>query len=385
MKRTVKSAQLCALGIPFVALAVVGAGVGGSILLSGCQEEPRQEIELAVTQVEASGLSAEVCIQDNWQAHGNKQNLTCSANDVRVARATNICVHDGMSGCLAESTCTEGLNVTFTADFEVELTAQDRYDIGVYFATDGGGDDGGALTGQCVLNTIDNVNNTTNFINNDAAPDVCGDIDAVHNPQIMQLTITTLCVSNGDEENPQLLLPNCTSWRQPGSNEVCDEAEDAYPGSPSKCNCDDEFAIAITVEDPAATVTKTAVEACVTYSVSVENTTATRDMVLDSLSDAPFGDITDPTNANLCHTTCGQPASDGGDGGAGVLPVTLEPGDSYSCEFGAILQSSSDPQTDIVTASFDSGEHEETGTETVIVDLDVAEPSESDAGPDAGL
>ena len=34
------------------------------------------------------------CIQNVWQAHGNTSNLNCTANDVRIAQVTNICVPD---------------------------------------------------------------------------------------------------------------------------------------------------------------------------------------------------------------------------------------------------------------------------------------------------
>ena len=30
------------------------------------------------------------CIQDVWKAHGNNQNLTCTAQDVTLSQATNI-------------------------------------------------------------------------------------------------------------------------------------------------------------------------------------------------------------------------------------------------------------------------------------------------------
>src|SRR5204863_6423399 len=118
-----------------------------------------------------------------------------------------------------------------TADYTVQLTAQTRYDIGIYFATDGDPNNNGALTGQCVLTTLDS-SNSTNFINLDASPDACGDIDAAHNPQTLHIPLTVQCTAGADGK---LRLPNCTSWRQPGSNAVCTQASDAYPGSPSKC------------------------------------------------------------------------------------------------------------------------------------------------------
>ena len=43
--------------------------------------------------VGAQPASAQTCIQDVWQAHGNTQNLTCTANDVTLSSVTNVCVH----------------------------------------------------------------------------------------------------------------------------------------------------------------------------------------------------------------------------------------------------------------------------------------------------
>lgn len=337
------------------AVALTAAGVG-------CHAPGSAPVVAAPAS--SSALSAEICIDDNWHAHGNSQHLQCTANDVRVARATNICVDDGAGGCKAEPTCMLGSEVTFTADFEVVLTAQARYDVGVYFDVNGDPEGDGALSGQCVLNTIDGTNAPDTFINMDASPDTCGDIDAAHNPQLMQLTITTECVSDGDPENPRLQLPYCTSWRQPGSNEVCDDATDSYPGSPSKCSCDDDFAIDIFIEDASASLTKTAVEACVQFDVVVTNTTQTLDLELATLVDAPYGDVTDPTNANLCGTTCGQAD------GAGTLPVTLAPGATYACRFGARVQSSATAQTDTATATFTGETITPSGSATVLVDLD---------------
>jgi hypothetical protein len=354
-KRSARYLSLAGLALGTVTAGVLSSGI------TGCSETASAGKPASAQQEQA--LTDSVCIQDNWAAHGNTQRLTCTANDVRVAEATNICVHDENGDCLDESTCIEGTDVTFTADFLIDLSAQTRYDIGVYFATDGGGSDG-ALTGQCVLDTLDATNAPDTFINRDSGGDLCGDIDAAHDPQIAHLTITTACVSNGDEENPILLLPNCTSWRQPGSNELCDEASDAFPGAPSKCNCDSTFAIAIRVEEATASVTKTATAACVTFAVNVANNTQSRDLTLATLDDDLYGDITDATNANLCGTTCGQA------GGAGSLPVTLVPNASYSCQFSAKVASSDSAQTDTVTATFQNETLTPSGSATIIVDLD---------------
>jgi hypothetical protein len=103
--------------------------------------------------------------------------LNCTANDIQLASATNITILD--DGCAFP-----GDTVTFTADFEVLLTAQARHDIGIWFAEDGGD----ALNGTCTAVTpayapdppwldLDGTNDDPN----DVIQDTCGDIEANHN------------------------------------------------------------------------------------------------------------------------------------------------------------------------------------------------------------
>jgi hypothetical protein len=306
------------------------------------------------------------CIQDVWQAHGNTQNLTCTANDVRIAEVTNITVTEGGSGSCTSTTgtctCTSVSSpptncatdphqagcVTFTADYKVVLGAQTRYDIGLYIATDGGGTDG-ALTGQCVVSVITQANAPATFFNPDPTDlglkplqpnDVCGDIEntTAHNPQIVHQTVSTACVAGADGK---LKLPNCTSWRQPGSNTECTQYSDAYPGSPSKCNCQPGFTVNIQVQAPTITVTKTANPTSVlepggdvTYTVSVHNngTQAVQAVTITSLSDDVYGDLN-------------------GQGDCSV-PQTIQPGGTYTCSFvGAVSGNNGDTITDEVCAS----------------------------------
>ena len=56
--------------------------------------------------------------------------------------------------------------------------------------------------------------------------------------------MTATCIPS---EDGLLRLPYCTSWRQPGGNELCTSPLQAFPGAPSKCKCDDTFSIAISV------------------------------------------------------------------------------------------------------------------------------------------
>jgi hypothetical protein len=259
-------------------------------------------------------------MQTNYTNHGLSQNLGCTANDVRVARATNINISSG-GECHQENgqqvcTCNQGGNVTFTADYEVLLTAQARYDIGIYFSADGDPNGDGALTGACRLTTL-SASNSDNFINLDpnlkpaskAQPnDVCGDIDATHNPQDLHLTLTVPCEPGADGK---LKLPNCTSWRESGANETCDEATDAFPGAPSKCNCEPGFTVDIFVETATLEVTKTAspttipeTGGSVTYSVAVKNLAQQATLALDSLTDNLYGDISTTGHNGITATTC---------------------------------------------------------------------------------
>ncbi len=287
--------------------------------------------------------SAQTCIQDVWQAHGNSQSLTCTANDVTLAEATNIDIVTGGS-CDAVTglcSCFAGQTVTFTADFRMDLTANTRYDVGFYLATDGDLNNDGALTGQCAA-SASLVSNTPagNFINLDAAPDVCGEIagplGTAHNPLFVSAQISAQCPLTPGQ---QLRLPFATTWRQPGSNEVCrgigngTTTNDVYPGSPSKCNTG-TLVLDITSISTTLEVTKEALTPSVpetggdaTYSVVVKNT-STVDVTLTSLTDDPFGDI-----PSLPGSTCVP------DGVAATCEVggVIAPNATCSCTFTALV------------------------------------------------
>jgi len=303
--------------------------------------------------VGAQPASAQTCIQDVWKAHGNSQNLQCTANDVRIASAGNIRNPDGT----ARTTCIAGETFNFIADFTVQLTADTRYDIGLYFATDGDPNADGAITGTCSANVIRPFDSTTglgspNFIQLDRSPDTCGDIDSTHNPQIVTVQVNNvLCVDSDGDGN--LNLPNCTTWRQPGSNDVCQTANDAFPGSPSKCNCDKAFNLPIRVETGSIKVTKAASPLSLpepggqfTYTVGVTNTSLVVSVTLDRICDDKFGEIVKVDGALACPAgTLGTIAST-----TCVVPQTLAPSGTYSCTFTATLISSTPTTvTDTVT------------------------------------
>ena len=295
--------------------------------------------------VEPESASAQTCIQNVWAAHGNKQNLTCSANDVTLSTATNINIITGGScdPVTGACTCFAGLPVTFTADFQMDLTADTRYDVGFYLATDGDPNQDGAITGQCSASASLASNTPAgNFINLDASPDVCGDItgpfETANNPLFVRAQVSTTCPSTPGQ---QLQLPFATTWRQPGSNNVCGgtgngtTTNDVFPGAPSKCNVGllvlDITSVSTTIE-----VTKTALTTGVpetggsaSYSVTVQNSSAIA-VTLTSLSDKPYGDITQVQGA-VTATTCvvGDPV------GTCEIGGSIAAGGSCSCTFTA--------------------------------------------------
>src|SRR4029453_16213019 len=207
--------------------------------------------------------------------------------------------------------CFAGQPLTFTADFRMDLTADTRYDIGFYIAPDNHPHHDGAVTGQCTA-AASLAGNTPvgNFINLDAAPDVCGDITGPlgtdNNPIFVHQSVSTTCPSAAGQ---QLQLPFCTTWRQPGSNQVClgtgngTTTNDVFPGSPSKCNCG-TLVLDITSVATNITVTKSTTTTSVpetggtaNYSVTIANN-ASIPVTLTSLTDDKYGDITINKGAN---------------------------------------------------------------------------------------
>jgi hypothetical protein len=296
----------------------------------------------------AQTASAQTCIQEVWKAHGNNQGLNCTAQDVTLSQATNIAIQTGgqCDPTTGKCQCFAGQPLTFTADFRMDLTADTRYDIGFYIATDGDPNGDGAITGQCTA-TASLVGNTPagNFINLDTGTDVCGDITGplgtAHNPIFVHQSISTQCPSAAGQ---QLRLPFCTTWRQPGSNQVClgtgngTTTNDVFPGSPSKCNCG-TLVLDITSITTTIDVTKDALTASVpesggsgTYSVKMKNN-STIAVTVTSLTDDKYGDITTTHAANASCTGSATPGVC-----QAVTATTCVPdGNTATCEVGGSI------------------------------------------------
>lgn len=274
-------------------------------------------------------------------------NLNCTANDVSVAGVAR--KSNGEYDISITDPCQSvGDSVTFTARFNVVLTAQERHDIGIYFANDGDPNSDGALTGRCSVSTLEwrTANGGVDLDSvNDPIPgtkkpsgiqDTCGDINAAASPLTPLITVTAVCTD--DDQDGFLDLPNCVSWRQSGANELCQGPADTFPGAPSKCKCDAGFNVPVPV--PAnVTLAKTVKNALETeyddstsidepggrvdykVVVTVGGNDRTPDVTLNTLTDNIYGDIASGTNTNLVSTNCSLPQTIDGNGG------------SYTCYF----------------------------------------------------
>jgi hypothetical protein len=315
--------------------------------VTNCCKKLSLTIALLAVAILATTASAQTCLQEEYN-QVQKQKLNCTANDVRIAKVTNI--RDPLTG-LTLNSCIGGSHFNFLADFEILTTSsQARENIGLYIATNSTTQ---ALTGSCVDNIISPQHQcpnaaagiqcgSDNYHETDAAPDNCGDTSSNDNSTTFGSGAekVTLEIDNFLCQAPagsnQLVLPNCTSWQIPGGTIQCVSPAPTYPypfngpggtptaipGSPSKCNCG-IIPLAITVQSPSITVQKTCntvdntqapdfstnpptPNSCtihpeggtVTYTVNVTNTSNFGSIVVDQYCDSAYGNVfTDPSFA----------------------------------------------------------------------------------------
>ncbi|HZR82167.1 MAG TPA: hypothetical protein VFD92_13815, partial [Candidatus Binatia bacterium] len=250
--------------------------------------------------------------------------LTCSANDVLLANVGNVTVLD--DGCAGP-----GDTVTFSATASVVLTTQQRYDVGIYIAADGGD----ALTGTCLVDILP-ITPRPPYVSLDPPGDLCGDIDGAHSPLTASLSSITVACTDPDR-NGFLDLRYCLTWSQ-DQKHFCATPFEAVAGSPSKCNCDSVPIIEIPVPPGAIRVTKTANPAevtepggPVTFTVRVFNTSSVT-VTLRSLVDNVHGDLS------------GQ--------GTCSVPRSIAAGATYTCSFTAsVTGPGGSIETDVVAAT----------------------------------
>jgi hypothetical protein len=95
--------------VPFLARSMAASAIAVGVLLLGAQP-----------------ASAANCIQDVWKAHGNNQNLTCTAQDVTLSEVTNIDVTAG-GGMQNRERC-EGVHVQSRRERHIYGRFRDEFD-----------------------------------------------------------------------------------------------------------------------------------------------------------------------------------------------------------------------------------------------------------------
>jgi hypothetical protein len=298
---------------------------------------------------------ANVCLQPLFSGAAevtNANRVGCTANDVRISGVAE----DAQGNPLVFPTaCIQGSTFTLTATFEVNVTANERYDAAFIFDIDGDDanndgvlDGNGARLGFCSESILSNSVLPAQNLDGDS----CGDLNA----GTVQVTFTIPNVQCKDTDGDGFLnLPNCTSWHN-NAGTVCSGFSTAGPETKSKCVCDDTFQVPVRVETGGITVVKGASPPSLpepggefTFSVTVTNTLQFTTVVLDRICDDRFGLIDKVASAPACpagtigtinSTTCDVHTS----------AVILAPGASFGpCEFKANVTGDPQTVTDTVT------------------------------------
>jgi hypothetical protein len=256
-------------------------------------------IFLAGTTLGSDTAVEDGCMEELYDEFGQGGGLNCTANDVSIAGITDVTITD--DGCafpgdqvtfnatlkvLLTATARHDIGIYLATDGGNALTGDCLVDIlpyqpnledciaAGYPYTCCTGPEAGTCDFADIDGTRDDTNNSDAFgycadsggnlvIQNGFAfpcnehsdcdtavgetceefgpglQDLCGDIVDSGDPRNPILTdftdITILCLDNDGDGFAD--LPNCTSWRIPGANDLCLSPLAAYPGAPSKCRC----------------------------------------------------------------------------------------------------------------------------------------------------
>lgn len=271
-----------------------------------------------------------VCMQEAF----GPGKLNCTANDIRISKATPI----------DQESCIAGTYFDLKAQFDIEVTANARYDAGFFFRTDGGPDARGGFGDpeeECALNGL-SVTLPLQDPTKNLDGDTCGDLNA--GTQSVVFTIPNVLCAAADNSN-LLRLPNCTSWHSNQGTACSFEGNDAdamfsegeksffAPDTKSKCVCDDEFTVEILVETPGLTVVKSTETEMVgesgdfvMFTVDITNGGKLQDVTITSLEDEPYGDLLHNIPSDeafpFVDNTCPE-----------LLDTVLAPGEMVTCEF----------------------------------------------------
>jgi hypothetical protein len=282
-------------------------------------------VAIATLATPAFAAETQNCIQNEFNIQQGvsptstaaSNRLNCTANDVRIAKVTNVrdingnVLGTGVCDTSKGPCCISGSQFDFIADFEVVTSSQSsRSNIGMYIVTDGTTlADALSVNKSCADNIIppptDFASKTRPFTGDstgitcagstvkcgsnyfdelDPSPDTCGDssssdaganVDNLNGAQTVTLEIQKYTCTPPAGTNT-LVLPNCTSWQVPGKTLQCTgtigaqsfptsgtvniggqtyQVPEAVPGDKSKCNCE-VISLGVTVQTPVISVAK---------------------------------------------------------------------------------------------------------------------------------
>lgn len=324
-------------GIGFWAQAAEAAGSNNSKLLRGSRDDAGgSAFTRAITPTNGPTQAGSICMQRVYDTPvTNANRLGCTASDIKISDVTQV----------SPSSCTKGSNIDLTATFKTEVTANTRYDAGFFFRIDGGTNargDGPTASGTCSLSALTPGVSPSGNLDGDT----CGDLSS----GIHYLTFVLPQVECKDDNNDKKLdLPYCTSWHS-NSGTVCNIADPSKfgPETKSKCVCNDNFQVPVTVEEAALTVAKTASPETVsetggqvTFNVTVTNDSQVSNLTLASISDAPYGNL-----AAIPACTGGKPnaaspqpctPASATTSCPSLINTVLGPGISTTCSFQAFI------------------------------------------------
>jgi hypothetical protein len=311
-------------------------------------------------------VTGNVCLQQLYGTPVKQANtVNCTANDIRLSNVVSV----------SPASCTKGTTFDLTVTYEIDVTANARYDAGFIFRIDGGTNargDGENAGGLCSLSAL-----TPPPPLNDPALDLDGDTCGDLNSGVYQVTFTIPDVVCEDpDKDEKLNLPYCTSWHSNHST-YCDIAEpfsefdSVYfaPDTKSKCVCDDDFEVPVKVEKAELTVTKTADPTQlpepggqVTYTVTVKNTAVVESVVIDSIVDDIYGDLSNSADGDdFTMNDCPE-----------LIGYELGPQGELTCSFKANAEgNATDRITDKVTVCAIQADlsEEVCGSDTADVDI----------------
>jgi len=273
---------------------------------------------------------------------------TCTANDVRLGTFYNV----------EPVTCTPGSTVSLFLRAELLGGANERYDIGLFVASDGGDARSGtcyqdylppplAAAGSYIPGSPLPGPDGGPFLNAELAEDptdACGDLEkGVSTFYDLAAASGGIAVPCVDTDGDGLLdIGACVSWDN-NKQTTCLDLGDAVPSNKSKCRCELITVGNVNVEPGTIQVTKAPVPdninepgSDVAFTFTIRNT-SDLNITITSLVDTDFQDLT-----LYPQTTCSLPQ---------LLAPAGQAGDAYSCAIVAYISGPPGIHTNKVTAS----------------------------------